>query len=226
MSKITTVLALGTVCSLSANANEQSAYITEYCGAKHYEYSHNITIGEVQGIATHRDGYLQVNDSSNDDALKWELLKLSALITNPEECLTYISNLGIAKFGEPTDKGYLVARVHFAFDKYNITPLAKKVLAGVAQQLAANNFQVTVEGHTDWVGSESYNQALGMRRAESTAGQLRGYGVTKQNTTIKSFGESEPIASNSNADGRSQNRRSDVYIPLDSEVENQQPQNE
>lgn len=126
MSNKAAIIAFGVVSSFNVIANEESAYITEYCGAKHYEYSHKITIGEVQGIATHRDGYLQVNDSSNDEALKWELLKLSSLITNPSECLTYISNLGIAKFGEPTEKGYLVARVHFAFDKYNITPLAKK----------------------------------------------------------------------------------------------------
>ncbi|GAL29173.1 outer membrane lipoprotein precursor OmpA family [Vibrio variabilis] len=78
---------------------------------------------------------------------------------------------------------------------------------------------MTVEGHTDWVGSNEYNQALGFRRAQSTAGELHRYGVTKENTTIKSFGESEPIASNKVADGRSQNRRSDVFIPLDSEIE-------
>lgn len=222
MSKLQTILAIGVISSFSALANEESAFITEYCGAKHYEYSHKITIGEVDGIGTHRNGYIQVTDTSNDEELKWQLLKRSILITNPEECLTYISNLGIANFGEPTDKGYLVARVHFAFDKYNLTPLARKVLTGVAQQLAANNFQVTVEGHTDWVGTDDYNQALGLRRAQSTAGELNRYGVKKENTTLKSFGESEPIASNETSDGRSQNRRSDVYIPLDSEVESQQ----
>lgn len=221
MSKLQAILAIAVVSSFNAVANEESAHITEYCGAKHYEYSHNITIGDIEGVGTHRQGYMQVTETSTDDELKWQLLKMSALITNPEECLTYISNLGIAKFGEPTEKGYLVARVHFAFDKYNLTPLAHKTLTGVAKQLAANNFEVTVEGHTDWVGSDEYNQALGMRRATATANELASNGVRKENTTLKTFGESEPLASNKTADGRSQNRRSDVYIPLDSKEDNQ-----
>ena len=215
MSKLHALIATSVFVSSFAVAEDPSSFISEYCGTKHYEYSHKITIGEVTGIGSHRNGFLQVTETSNDDELKMLLLKRSSLLTDKSDCLTYISNLGIASFGEATDKGYLVARVHFAFDKYNLTPLAKDVLSGVARQLAENNYQVTVEGHTDWIGSKSYNQALGLNRAQSTASELYGYGIEKQNTTLKSFGESEPIASNKSKDGRSQNRRSDVYIPVE-----------
>ncbi|MCL9775004.1 OmpA family protein [Vibrio methylphosphonaticus] len=215
MSKFKALIATSVFVSSFAVAEDPSSFITEYCGAKHYEYSHKITIGEITGVGSHRNGFLQVTETSNDDELKMLLLKRSSLLTDKSDCLTYISSLGIASFGEATDKGYLVARVHFAFDKYNLTPLAKDVLSGVARQLAQNDYQVTVEGHTDWIGSESYNQALGLNRAQSTAKELQGFGIAKQNVTLKSFGESEPIASNNSKDGRSQNRRSDVYIPVE-----------
>ncbi|MFA0085525.1 OmpA family protein [Vibrio sp. 10N.261.51.F12] len=215
MSKINALIATSVFASSVVVAEDPSTFINEYCGTKAYEYSHKITIGEINGIASHRDGFLQVTETSNDDELKMQLLKRSSLLTDKSDCLTYISNLGIASFGEATDKGYLVARVHFAFDKYNLTPLARDVLSGVARQLAQNNYQVTVEGHTDWAGSDAYNQALGLNRAQSTANELHKYGIEKQNTTLKSFGESEPIASNKTKDGRSQNRRSDVYIPVE-----------
>ncbi|GAL10755.1 outer membrane lipoprotein precursor OmpA family [Vibrio astriarenae] len=209
-----TVLAIGLLVSFSSYGEQISDKVVEYCGNTFSEYSHTIEIGEVQGVASHRDGYWQINQGSHDKALKWELLKMSELITDPSDCLTYISNLGIASFDN--DKGQLVARVNFAFDRYYLTPLARGVLADVAKHLADSNYLVTVEGHADWVGSEEYNQALGMNRAESTADQLFTYGVRKENMTLKSFGESEPIASNKTSQGRAKNRRSDVYIPPES----------
>ncbi|CAH0529504.1 OmpA family protein [Vibrio hippocampi] len=197
----------------SVLADNLSEQITEYCDAKGYEYSHTIQVGEVHGVATHRQGYMQINDSSNDPELRAQLARLSALITEQSDCLTYISNLGIASFDQSDDKGNLVARVQFDFDKYQLTPLANRVLSQVAAQLATTGVQVVVEGHTDWVGSDAYNQALGLKRAEATAAKLYQQGVEKQNTTIKSLGENEPIASNKTQQGRSQNRRADVYIP-------------
>lgn len=209
-----TVLAIGLLVSFSSYGEQISDKVVEYCGNSFSEYSHTIEIGEVQGVASHRDGYWQISQGSNDKALKWDLLKTSQLLTDPSDCLTYISNLGIASFDD--DKGQLVARVNFAFDRHYLTPLARGVLADVAQHLADNDYLVTIEGHTDGVGSEEYNQALGINRAQSTADQLFTYGVRKEKMTLKSFGELEPIASNKTSQGRAQNRRSDVYIPPES----------
>ncbi|MEZ9574454.1 OmpA family protein [Vibrio sp. 10N.261.55.F4] len=209
-----TMLAIGMLVSFSSYGQEISDQVVEYCGNTFSEYSHTIEIGEVQGVASHRDGYWQIHEGSHDPALKWELLKRSQLITDPSDCLTYISNLGIASFD--SDKGQLVARVNFAFDRYYLTPLAREVLADVAKHLADNDYLVTIEGHTDWVGSEAYNQGLGLERAQSTSKQLFTYGVSKEKMTLKSLGESEPIASNKTSQGRAQNRRADVYIPPES----------
>ncbi|WP_417877599.1 OmpA family protein [Vibrio sp.] len=210
---ITGMLVVG-FTTLSANASDVSSKVTEYCATAFYEYSHSIEIGEVTGVATHRNGFLQVTESSNEPELKQALMRNSSLLTNPSDCLTYISNLGIAQFsGEVGDKGRLIARVHFAFDRFNLTPLAREVLSGVARQLALSNYRVTVEGHTDWIGTEAYNQGLGFDRAKSTASELVKYRVKRENTELKSFGESEPVATNETSQGRSKNRRADVYIP-------------
>ncbi|MFA0108200.1 OmpA family protein, partial [Vibrio splendidus] len=66
--------------------------------------------------------------------------------------------------------------------------------------------------HTDAIGTEEYNQGLGFRRADQTAKVLKEEGVPSQNLTIKSLGETQPIASNHNKQGRVLNRRADVVI--------------
>lgn len=69
------------------------------------------------------------------------------------------------------------------------------------------NVRTEVEGHTDSVGSEVYNQALSQRRAESVASYLINHGVSSSRLEAKGLGESNPIADNSTEDGRALNRR-------------------
>lgn len=71
---------------------------------------------------------------------------------------------------------------------------------------------VDVIGHTDSVGSESYNQGLSENRARSVANYLSGQGVLPARLLIAGMGESQPIASNSTPQGRSQNRRVNLQI--------------
>ncbi len=71
---------------------------------------------------------------------------------------------------------------------------------------------VTIEGHTDSVGSSQYNQDLSLRRANSVGGYLSGQGVVPARISTLGKGESEPVAGNDSADGRQQNRRVEVII--------------
>jgi outer membrane protein OmpA-like peptidoglycan-associated protein len=71
---------------------------------------------------------------------------------------------------------------------------------------------VDVIGHTDSVGSEAYNQRLSENRARSVAEYLSGQGVIPARLLIAGMGESQPIASNSTPEGRSQNRRVNLQI--------------
>jgi outer membrane protein OmpA-like peptidoglycan-associated protein len=64
-----------------------------------------------------------------------------------------------------------------------------------------------IEGHSDSTGPDAYNQSLSERRAKSVADYLIDRGVSSNRLQWKGYGESQPIADNTTADGRAQNRR-------------------
>jgi outer membrane protein OmpA-like peptidoglycan-associated protein len=74
-----------------------------------------------------------------------------------------------------------------------------------------------VKGHTDSVGDANYNRQLSMQRANSVANYLRGTNVNASRLQTLGMGESKPIATNENAQGRQENRRVELrIIPLQS----------
>lgn len=83
-------------------------------------------------------------------------------------------------------------------------------MAGVFEKYG--NTTIEVEGHTDSVGSASYNRDLSRRRASSVARYLRNLGVDSDRLEIVGRGESDPRASNQTARGRQQNRRVEIHI--------------
>lgn len=85
----------------------------------------------------------------------------------------------------------------------------------VAKFLRDNpNVSVTVEGHTDNVGSEKYNQGLSERRARTVANYLVNRGARKSQVSTKGFGYSRPVADNDTSEGRAQNRRTDLVFKV------------
>ena len=66
---------------------------------------------------------------------------------------------------------------------------------------------ITIVGHTDNVGEDKENEALGLARAKSIANILQRCGIAANRLSVSSKGESEPVADNSTDDGRHQNRR-------------------
>lgn len=82
----------------------------------------------------------------------------------------------------------------------------------------ANNFAqypenlISVEGHTDSVGSEEYNQRLSERRASSVADYLIDQGVAASAITVYGYGEMRPKSTNDTAEGRQLNRRVEIHI--------------
>ena len=107
-----------------------------------------------------------------------------------------------------------MARLHFGFDQHSLTPMGSKALNQLAGELKANGSSITVDGHTDSTGAEGYNQALGLQRALTTSDGLIADGVEKNRLVIRSFGESEPIASNATPEGRAKNRRSEIWASV------------
>jgi outer membrane protein OmpA-like peptidoglycan-associated protein len=100
-------------------------------------------------------------------------------------------------------------RIKFANGRAELRAEGGAELDRITAQLKADNKPVFVEiqGHTDDSGSEAYNQRLGLSRAEAVRLHLARAGVPLARMATISYGESAPVAPNTNANGRSQNRR-------------------
>jgi len=103
--------------------------------------------------------------------------------------------------------------VTFAFDKAEVQPQFYPVLDNVASTLQQyNQTIIEVAGHTDSVGTDSYNQRLSQQRAEAVASYLNSRGVMRDRMITVGAGESRPIASNDTEQGRAANRRVEITL--------------
>jgi len=102
---------------------------------------------------------------------------------------------------------------HFAFNKADITAEGKAKLDAAAATMAAEpTVKLSVEGHTDAVGSAPYNQGLSERRAKAVVAYLVSKGCDGARLTPVGYGKTKPVATNDTAEGRAQNRRVDLVV--------------
>lgn len=116
---------------------------------------------------------------------------------------------------EKTDRGLVLTLgdVLFATDKAELKAGAESNLNNLVNFLSKyQDREVEVEGHTDNVGAEAYNQALSERRAESVKAYLVSRGIAAQRITTVGKGMHSPKVDNGSASGRQQNRRVEVII--------------
>ncbi len=103
--------------------------------------------------------------------------------------------------------------VLFGFNQYNLKEDAREKLAKISGILLAYpDLKLQVEGYTDNVGSEDYNQKLSQERADTVQSFLVSQGVPDGNISAAGYGMSDPIAENSTAAGRAQNRRVQLVV--------------
>lgn len=113
----------------------------------------------------------------------------------------------------------------FAVDRSDLSDSSKESLRKLAESLADYpNTNILIGGHTDATGSDSYNQALSERRAMAAAEFLAASGVKSDRLTIVGYGETQPVADNSTAEGRAQNRRVEIAITANEEFQQQAQQ--
>jgi len=111
----------------------------------------------------------------------------------------------------------LTVSVHFAFDKATIRKGDEKELRkAIAFIKKYAGYRVKLEGHTDGIGTDEYNQRLSVRRADAVKNYLIKAGtVGKDKITAEGFGKSRPVASNKTKEGRAENRRTEILIMAD-----------
>jgi outer membrane protein OmpA-like peptidoglycan-associated protein len=142
---------------------------------------------EVAGFAT--------SVKPREDKIEDQLSRLGARVTETEVVIA------------------LPGSILFDFDSAKIRPDAHRALGDVSRVLKAYPGRpVRVEGHTDSVATDEYNQALSERRARSVADWLAANGAERGRLSAAGHGEAKPVATNDTAAGRQQNRRVEVVI--------------
>lgn len=119
-----------------------------------------------------------------------------------------------------TDRGLVLVpgNILFEFDSANIKPGSERTIQKVAQFLIEYpDRQIQVEGFTDSVGDETYNQELSRRRAEAVKQALINAGVPSNRINAEGMGEEFPVASNETPSGRLENRRVEIIVATNGE---------
>ena len=97
--------------------------------------------------------------------------------------------------------------VLFDFDSANLKPEAQAELDKAYEIIKADDLTIEIQGHTDSIGAEKYNQGLSERRANTVKAYLVEKGIDENRLTTLGYGESKPAASNETKEGRMKNRR-------------------
>lgn len=114
-----------------------------------------------------------------------------------------------------SDRGVVInlPDVLFDFGSARLSEDANGTVNEIARAVSSvSSRSISVEGHTDSVGTVEYNQRLSEARARGVAQSLSQHGVSRQKIRTRGYGESDPIASNSTDVGRQRNRRVEVII--------------
>jgi OOP family OmpA-OmpF porin len=105
------------------------------------------------------------------------------------------------------------ADAFFDFDKANLKPEGRAKLDDLVGKVKDINLEVIIAvGHTDSVGSDSYNQKLSVKRAEAVKAYLVSKGIEKNRVYTEGKGEKQPVADNKTAEGRAKNRRVEIEV--------------
>lgn len=128
----------------------------------------------------------------------------------------------VGKEGAPDQLGRsLTAECHvaltgvlFDFNKSTLQPASDGILQQVATLMTANPaLKIEIQGHTDNVGGDAYNQSLSEARAHSVMTWLTAHGVAAARMTAKGYGKTMPVADNGTDEGRAKNRRVEIADP-------------
>lgn len=112
-------------------------------------------------------------------------------------------------------RGLIINMSDVLFDtgKYTLKPGAREKLAKISGIVLAHpSLKLDVEGHTDSVGGDAYNQTLSEQRAKAVQDYLVAQGLNSATVTAKGFGKTMPVADNNTAAGRQRNRRVELVV--------------
>jgi outer membrane protein OmpA-like peptidoglycan-associated protein len=113
----------------------------------------------------------------------------------------------------PSSKRIVLRGVHFDFNKSDIRSDSRPILDEAVEILQENpDVRIAVEGHTDAIGSDAYNEKLSVRRAEAVFRYLVNHGISPERMEVIGYGKRHPVADNSTEAGRAENRRVELHV--------------
>jgi peptidoglycan-associated lipoprotein len=187
-------VALALIVALSATGCATKKYVRQETGAV------GTRVDEVQGQVEQAQTRLDTHEQRIGETSK-----------TAQEALQRAMEAGKLAEGKLLYETVLTdEKVKFGFDTSDLSPEAKAAIDEFAAQLKAENQGVYIEiqGHTDSVGSEKYNEELGLLRAEAVRRYLsQQHQFPLHRINVISYGEAAAVADNSTREGRSQNRR-------------------
>lgn len=137
----------------------------------------------------------------------------AVLVHTPGDAAIEVGDAGLDDLARALKKDCraTLAGVHFDFDKATLRPESDAVLGRARAAIAANaGLALEVQGHTDAVGNDAYNQKLSEARAKAVMAWLVGKGVPAAQLTASGYGKTKPVADNETDRGRALNRRVDL----------------
>ena len=112
-----------------------------------------------------------------------------------------------------SEKVTFAADTFFDFDKSVLKAEGRAKLDDLVSKTKGINLEVIIAvGHTDSVGTDTYNQKLSIRRSEAVKNYLVGKGIEKNRVYTEGKGEKQPVADNKTAEGRAKNRRVEIEV--------------
>jgi outer membrane protein OmpA-like peptidoglycan-associated protein len=137
---------------------------------------------------------------TDEDLLYKAMLREDSVKNN--ELYTIIKDIVRLTKIEKPDNIIAFETIYFDFDKFFLRFESKEILEKILAFMISNpQLSIEIKGHTDWMGTDSYNIKLSQRRSESAFNYLVSGGVSKERLTMKWFGESKSAVSNTNPDG-------------------------
>jgi peptidoglycan-associated lipoprotein len=196
---------------IDASGNLMQDFVTGNDGKflfRVYDNESYTLTGEADGYIAKREPFTMIGKGVPLETLK-------ELVTN-----ITLDTILILDQKKNTHDIFTLKNINFGLDSFNINPIAAKELDKLVDMLN-DNLDITkmeLRSHTDSIASADYNQALSQRRAQSTVDYLVKKGISRDRLVAKGYGESAPIARNTNPDGtdnpegRARNRRTEFRI--------------
>ncbi|PJC86102.1 OmpA family protein [Vibrio sp. HA2012] len=199
---------VASTAGLSVSAAESNDDINRalhyYCAKKDVAFEESIVIGGATQVNLNSGPFYLISSPSAYQATIELVVQEMIRAGISSECAEYLLSKGQM---QGYKQGDILARVFFDFDRAHLTADARYILQSLTEKLQRQAVNLILEGHTDSIGTENYNMALGLRRSESVKTYLINKGIDPQTLTTMSKGESQPVADNKTKEGRRQNRR-------------------